>query len=230
MRLVQDAIKRGEYTRQEGLAGDLDVFGMFAYRGSGAVMINSCNFRIDHLDIKTLSLAEMQARRQFPKVAAFLKKHMPGFEKAVISDSASVIGSRCTRWVDSDFELTKKDADVGTPFDDVIGVRTAHSEHPKGGVIHHPRVTEMPYRIMLPKGLDNLIVSSGKSASTNPGGLLRGQVSCMVLGQAGGVAAALCSRSGKAFSELNIKELQTALLNQDVYLGSLERLKELDLV
>ena len=87
MKLVQNAIMKGAYSKQEGLAGDLDVFGMFAHRSSGAVMINSCNFKIDHLDIRTLSLAEMQARRQFPKIAAFLKKYMPGFENAIISDS-----------------------------------------------------------------------------------------------------------------------------------------------
>ena len=193
------------------------------------MMINSCNFAIDHLDIKTLSLAEMQARRQFPKMAEFLKKNMPGFEKAVISDSAAMVGSRCTRWIDASFELTENDADVGTPFADVIGVRTAHTKHPKGGVIHHDRVTEMPYRIMLPKGVDNLVVSSGKSVSTNPGGLLRGQVSCMVMGQAGGVAAALSAQSGKRVPDLDIKNLQTALLNQDVYLGDSNRLKELGL-
>jgi hypothetical protein len=51
----------------------------------------------------------------------------------------------------------------------------------------------------------------------------------MVMGQAGGVAAALSARSGQKIPDLDIKNLQTALLNQDVYLGDSDRLKELDL-
>jgi len=229
MQLVQDAIARGEYIREKGLCGDLDVFGMFAYRGSGAVLINSCNFRIDHLDIKTHSRAELEARRLVPVIAEFLRTHMPGFEKAIVSETAPIVGVRFTRWIDAGFDLTAEHVSQGAQFQDVIGVESAHARHPKGGVVFPPRTAEIPYRIMLPQKVDNVIVASGKSVSTNPRGLIRGQVSCYILGQAGGVAAAVAARSGTSARDVAIKEVQKELLKQNVYLGLPERLTELGL-
>lgn len=229
MRLVQDAIERGEYMRKKGLCRDLDVFGMFAYRGSGAVLINSCNYRIDHLDIKTHSQAELEARSLVPMIADFLKTHMPGFEQAVVSVSAAMVGVRYTRWIDAGFDLTKQHVAEGAQFDDVIGVQAASTGHPKGGVIYPPRIVELPYRIMLPQNVHNLIVASGKSVSTESRGLIRGQVSCYILGQAGGVAAAVAAKNGSSAQDLAIRKVQKELLKQNVYLGSPERLAELGL-
>ena len=150
MHLVQDAIARGEYVADVGLCKAIDVFGMFAYRESGAVMINSCNFLIDHLDVKVDSQAELEARRIVPVIAAFLTKHFPGFEQAVVSDSAAMVGVRYTRWIDAGFDLSAKHVTNGAEFDDAIGVTTAAKQHPRGGVIHPPHSVDMPYRIMLP--------------------------------------------------------------------------------
>ncbi|MCD6288921.1 MAG: FAD-dependent oxidoreductase [Anaerolineae bacterium] len=229
MRLVQDAIARGEYIREKGLCKDLDVFGMFAYRESGAVLINSCNFRIDHLDIRTHSQAELEARRLVPLTAEFLRTHMPGFENAIVSETAPMVGVRYTRWIDAGFDLTAQHVSEGARFDDVIGVETAFADHPKGGVLHPPRTHDIPYRIMLPQNVENLIVASGKSVSTNPRGLIRGQVSCYVLGQAGGVAAAVAARNGTTARDVNIREVQRELLRQNVCLGEPDRLAQLGL-
>jgi hypothetical protein len=229
MRLVQDAVARGEYPREQGLCHDLDVFGMFAYRGSGTVLINSCNFRIDHLDIVAHSRAALQARRLAPTIAAFLGARFPGFERAVLSESAAAVGVRYTRWIDAGFDLTAEHVAVGARFDDAIGVLTAFSRHPRGGVVHPPRVAELPYRVMLPQGVDDLIVASGKSVSTDPRGLVRGQVPCYVLGQGAGVAAAIAARDGLPAREVDLRRVQGELLRQNVYLGDAERLAELGL-
>ena len=229
MRLVQEPIARGDYTRERGLCGDLDVFGLFAYRGSGAVLINSCNYRIDHLDIKTHSQAELEARCLVPVIAGFLRTHMPGFEQAVVSETAAMVGVRYTRWIDAGFDLTARHVAEGAQFEDVIGVQAAYTQHPKGGVIHPPRIAEIPYRIMLPQNVENLIVASGKSVSTDPRGLIRLQVSCCILGQAGGVAAAVAVRNRCVARDVAIKEVQRELLKQNVYLGLAERLAVLEL-
>jgi len=229
MHLVQDVIARGEYVREKGLCKDLDVFGMFSYRESGAVLINSCNYRIDHLDIKTHSQAELEARRLVPMVAGFLREHMPGFEQAFVSDTAAMVGVRYTRWIDAGFDLTRRHKAEGAQFDDVIGVESASTRHPRGGVIHPPGLAELPYRIMLPQNVDNLIVASGKSVSTDPRGLVRGQIPCYVLGQAGGIAAAVAVKSDTSAREVDIREVQRELLKQNVYLGDPDRLAELGL-
>jgi len=229
LRLVQDAIARGHYIRERGLCTDLDVFGMYAYRGSGTVLINSCNFRIDHLDVRSHSQAELQARQLVPVIAGFLQAHMPGFERATISETADLVGVRFTRWISSGFDLTPQDLEAGRAFEDVIGTQAAQARHPRGGVVYLDRVAELPYRIMLPQGIDNLIVGSGKSVSTQPRGLVRGQVPCYVLGQAAGVAAALASRAEKPCPGVDVQSIQRELLRQNVYLGDRARLSALGL-
>jgi ribulose 1,5-bisphosphate synthetase/thiazole synthase len=227
MRIVQDAVARGDYVRAEGLCRDLDIFGMYGHRDSGAVMINSCNFRIDHLDVRQHSRAELEARRIVPVIAGFLKEHFPGFENAVVSDTAAVVGVRFTRWIDAGFDLTKQHLAEATQFEDVVGVVTASVRHARGGNVRLPYSTELPYRILLPQDVDTLIVASGKSASTDPRGIVRGMVPCYVLGQAGGVAAAIAAGSRSTARDVSITQVQRELLRQNVYLGTPERLAAL---
>jgi hypothetical protein len=230
--LVQEAIDRGAYPRARGLCQDLDVLGMYAVRGPagvGDVLINSCNFRIDHLDIRTHSQAELEARRLVPVIASFLRAHMPGFEQATVSHSAATVGVRYTRWIDTGFDLTREHLAEGAQFRDVIGVITAWTSHPQGGVIHLPYAAELPLRIMLPQGIANLIVGSGKNVATDGRGLLRGEIPCYVLGQAAGAAAAVAAKGGVDLHGVEIQALQQELLRQNVYLGDAGRLEALGL-
>jgi hypothetical protein len=229
MTLVKEAIAAGDYVREWGLCRDLDVFGLFAYKGTDQVLINSCNFRIDHLDPKTHSQAELDARCVIPIIAAFLRKSMPGFAEAVVSDSAAMVGVRVTRFIDAGFDLTARDCAEGRTFDDCIGVSTAFENHPKGGVIHPPRTIDLPYRIMLPQKVENLIVTSGKCVSATPRGVIRGQVHCYLLGQGAGAAAAVAAKAGVTARQAPIREVQRALLAENVYLGEPDRLAELGL-
>ena len=83
---------------------------------------------------------------------------------------------------------------------------------------------EIPYRTILPQKTKNLFVVSGKTVSN---GALRQIALCMVLGQAGGVAATQMIKSKCNNDNIDIKQLQTDLLLQNVYLGENDRLKEL---
>ncbi|RLI04088.1 hypothetical protein DRO38_02095 [Candidatus Bathyarchaeota archaeon] len=49
----------------------------------------------------------------------------------------------------------------------------------------------------------------------------------MILGQAAGVAAATSVEKGEKLRRLDVKERQVSLLEQNVYLGDEERLREL---
>ena len=83
---------------------------------------------------------------------------------------------------------------------------------------------------MLPQQVENLIVASGKSVSTDsPGGefAVRDIVPCHVLGRGAGVAAALAAGTGVAPRDVAIDEVQRGLLAQNVYLGEPTRLAEL---
>ena len=232
MRLVREAIERGDYFRHKGLCRDVDVFGLFAYRGTDEVLINSLNFEVDNLDPRAHSRAELEGRRIIPEIAEFLRKFWPGFEEAIVVQSAPMVGVRWTRWIDAGFDLTREHVAEGAQFEDVIGVVAAWDIHPKGGLVFPPRSADLPYRIMLPQKVENLIVASGKSVSTDgPAGgyCVRDIVSCHVFGQAAGVAAAIAARTGVGPRDVPIREVQAALLAQNVYLGEPDRLAELGL-
>ena len=83
--------------------------------------------------------------------------------------------------------------------------------------------------MLVPREVELLVVASGKTASTDPRGLLRAQASCMALGHAAGVAAGLAANARVPPRELPVREIQRLLLEQGAYLGSPERLAELGL-
>jgi hypothetical protein len=73
----------------------------------------------------------------------------------------------------------------------------------------------IPYRSLLPKRIDSLLVAGRcLSASHEAASSARGQVVCMVTGQAAGVAAALSARSGVTPRRLPVTRLQAALWDQ----------------
>ena len=219
--LVRKAIEDGEFSTEMGMITGLDAFGMDGLGRNKTVIINSNFSRIDDLDVREASKAEVEARKSCFYVAEFLRKYVPGFEEAFIIETAIDLGVRYTRRIIGEYTLTRQEIEGGARFEDVIGVvffckqKTAY---------------EIPYRCIVPKKVENLLVASGKSASTQPHGLLRGMTTCILLGQAAGVAAATSIKEGKSLRRLDVKELQTSLLKQDVYLGDEERLRELGLV
>ena len=77
----------------------------------------------------------------------------------------------------------------------------------------HPAVPyDIPYRALLPEGLEN-ILTCGRCIS----GTHRAHASyrvmgvCLATGQAAGIAAALAAKENIAPRKLNVKQLQTAL-------------------
>ena len=70
----------------------------------------------------------------------------------------------------------------------------------------------VPYRALISEGFPDLIVagrciSAGKTAFAS----IRVQSSCMDMGQAAGVAAAMSARSGKAVQEVEVNALVARL-------------------
>lgn len=65
----------------------------------------------------------------------------------------------------------------------------------------------------------NVVCGSGKNASTEPRGLLRGQMTCMMIGQAAGTAAALAAQTGVPVNMVDVPALQAALVAQGMDLG-----------
>lgn len=159
----------------------------------------------------------------------FWRRRVPGFERAYLLSVAPFLGNRGGPCIKGDYTITHEDCMAGRRFDDVIYIygegRALRFTCKEQGQC---KWTDVPYRVMLPEGLDG-ILAVGRSASCIPDTLLRNRVALMHMGQAGGVAAALAARASIGPRWLPIRELQRALLREGFYLGDQGRLRELGL-
>lgn len=114
--------------------------------------------------------------------------------------------------------------------DDVIACRPIQKNFKLTGEFVSNFTVDIPYGVMLPLNVENLLVASGKGVSCVPQTMLRYQSAGMALGQAAGVAGALAVKNGVTVRNLDIRLLQYGLLDQDVYLGDEKRLCELGLM
>jgi hypothetical protein len=228
IRPLQDAIAEGRYARERGLAHGLDALGVYANANTDTIIVNSNFYTIDGVDPIQISRAVLDARERCFETGQLLKEALPGFEQAYVVQTAPELGVRISRWIEGETTLTRAALETGQEFDDVIAMqrRVQALEHADGSV---PGVSEMPCGILIPRGVTRLVVASGKTASTEPRGLLRGQVACMALGHAAGVAAALAAQGDTPPSQVPPQRIQRELLRQGAYLGSGARLRELGL-
>jgi hypothetical protein len=225
MSIVQNAIENGEYQRELGVIHGLDAFGMYGLMRNRTVIVNTGFVNGPLLDPEFLSRAETDARRAARIAADFLIENMPGFSDSFLADTATQIGIRLTRRIRGHYTLTREECEGYSRFDDVIAVATER-------VVGGPRYEEgfdIPLRILIPKGIDGILVASGKCVSTDPPGQLRGQVACMQMGQACGVAATSCFKNDFLPTSADLKDIQERLLGQGVNLGDPKRLSQLGL-
>lgn len=112
---------------------------------------------------------------------------------------------------------------------DVVACRPKQMNFKLTGEFVSNATVDIPFGVMLPEKVENLLVASGKSVSAIPQTMLRYQSMGMSLGQAAGAAAALAAEEGILVRNISIRQLQQELLRQNVYLGSQKRLEELGL-
>ena len=184
---------------------------------------------VDGTDAVQLSQGEIEGRRQIAASFAMLREGIPGFANAYIVDIPPQIGVRETRRVMGDYVLTEEDVLGCASFPDTIGVNGWPVEdHVAGDVVFRwPDIpgsrgfNHLPYRMLLPLGLDNLFVV-GRCASMTHGGQSAARVSgaCFVMGEAAGVAAAMAVRGNGTVRDVDVGALQAALVRQGAYLGT----------
>jgi hypothetical protein len=190
-------------------------------------LANAQGNAMDGTDAQELSEAEMLGRRQIASVANFLRE-VPGFEQSYIVDIAPQVGIRETRRVQGHYVLTESDVLECASFDDTIGVNGWPLElHLKGDVeFRWPKIPEsrgfnqLPYRMTVPVGLDNLWVA-GRCASMSHEAQSAARVTgaCFVMGQAAGTAAHLALKSNVDASSIDIPALQSRLEADGAWLG-----------
>jgi hypothetical protein len=159
------------------------------------------------LDPKQLTDAELTTREHVMKLAAFLKKHLQGFEDSRIEYTATQVGVRATRQIVGEASPSMSEV-KGERFEDTV-VR------PYAGV-----EMRLPYRSLLPLNVENLLVAGRCiSAEEEAMGQLRLIPVCSATGQAAGTAAARALRQEVTPRQLGVSRLQEVLIEQGMDLG-----------
>ncbi|MDX3907193.1 MAG: FAD-dependent oxidoreductase [Pigmentiphaga sp.] len=198
------------------------------WRANVTQLSNPDGSAIDGTDAWQLSEGELQGRRQAREFFEFLREYAPGFESSYILDIAPQVGIRETRRIVGEYQLTEEDVLGCASFDDTIGVNGWPVEaHVAGDIVFKfvdvPNCrgfNHLPYRMLLPLGVDNLMVA-GRCASMTHMGQSAARVTgpCFAMGQAAGTAAALSLRAGVAPRKLEVPRLQQVLQQDGAYLG-----------
>jgi hypothetical protein len=188
---------------------------------------NPSGTAVSGIDARELSYGEVEGRRQCWDTFTFIKESTPGFENAYIVEIAPQIGIRETRRILGEYVLTEQDILGCRDFPDTIGVQGWPVEaHIKGDVkfVFAPPSSrgfnEIPYRIIVPRVVDNLFVA-GRCASMSHDGQSSARVSgpCFVMGQAAGTAADLVLATKATPRTLDVPTLQRKLREAGVNLG-----------
>ncbi len=183
---------------------------------------------IDGTDAAELTAGEIEGRRQAVQFFNFLKREAPGFEQSYIVDIPPQIGIRETRRISGHYQLSGDDVLSCASFPDTIGVNGWPIEKHVAGDVEWlwPDIpgsrgfNHLPYRMLLPQDVRNLLVA-GRCASMTHEGQSAARVSggCFVMGQAAGTAAHLALAGNTELVDLSVEKLQAQLEQDGVYLG-----------
>ncbi len=168
------------------------------------------------VDAEALSRAEVRARLGVYEDLAAKQAADPALAGAHVIETPPLLGIRQTRFIEGDYKLTAEDALEGRRFSDVVAVSSCAIIHYYGYRRYLPdEGHDIPYRCLLPKGIDGLLVA-GRCISSDQQAYEshRAMIPMMAIGQAAGTAAALAARADLAPRALDVRVLQDTLVSQ----------------
>ena len=151
----------------------------------------------DGLSVEDLTEADREGRKKIAATVDYVRRHYPGFEKAVVIDVAPQIGVRQSRLIEGEYVVTKDDVVSRVHFADSVA---------------RGRGYYTPYRAMLPRRVEQLLVA-GRHYSVTPEAqkLSREIPPCMAMGEAAGVAAVEALDSGVTVRKADVAAIQRKL-------------------
>lgn len=179
------------------------------------------------LDPKDLTDAEIEGRGQVLEGVEFLKRFIPGFEKAMLISTGPQVGIRETRRIQGDYVIDENDIVQQRQFDDVIAqscyMIDIHSpDSDKTTIFKLPPGShyDVPYRSLIPVRINNLLLAGRCISATHEAlGSFRVQAICLSIGEAAGTAAAIASLSNQIPRNLDVDLLQKQLENMGAILN-----------
>lgn len=171
-------------------------------------------YGLDGTREEDLTSAEISCRNQAIALYKFLRDTIPGFENAMLIETAPQIGVRESRRILGEYMLTQEDCRAGRRFDDEIALNPIsfdlHDANYSCESLHN-RVG-IPFRCLVPQKIDNLLIA-GRCISTDhiANSSVRRMHTCFHVGQVAGVAAAMAARRGVAVRKMEFADLRGRL-------------------
>jgi len=159
----------------------------------------------------------------------YYSQYLKGFENLQLVATGSLLGIRETRRIQGDYVLALDDYRRRASFPDEIGRyafpidnhplrpgKDAYEQHRKefDETLRYAKGESygIPYRILTPRGLDNVLVAGRcVSADRMVHGSIRVMPACFITGQAAGVAAAMAAGQDQSTHQIDTRQLQQRL-------------------
>lgn len=151
----------------------------------------------DGTSVEDLTRADFEGRKRIYALLDFARENVPGFRNCYVVDVAPQLGIRQTRLLDGEYVVTKEDVMQRVHFADTVA---------------RGRDYYTPWRAMLPKGIDQLVVAGRHYSATEQAQKLSREIPpCMSMGQSAGVAAAIAIDRG-----IRVRDVDPRLICQKV--------------
>lgn len=148
----------------------------------------------DGMKVDDLTRAEFEGRRRIDALLEHARANVPGFKDAYVVDLAPQTGVRQTRLLDGDYVVSKEDVADRVHFADSVA---------------RGRDYYTPYRSLLPKGVEQLLVAGRHYSATAAAQKISREIPpCMAMGEAAGIAAATALASNVNVRNVDVSAVQ----------------------
>ena len=181
---------------------------------------------INGADILERSSAEILAHRQVLEIIPFLRECVKGYENCYLISVAAYTGVRESRHFFGEYTLTEQDILNQTIFDDWIVANAKYcfgihsltdvaSANDKSIPEYHGETYTIPYRSLLPKGINNLLLCGRNISGTHMAhSSYRVMPICMAIGEGAGLAASIAVKQKASLHEIDIRSVQAILCEE----------------
>lgn len=210
------------------LTTDREDILFFETNTPGEVIFNTTRvLNVDGTDPISLTMAEIEGRRQAMEIAKYVVEEVPGFAQAKVVQTGPAIGVRGSRQIIGLYTLTPQDLMEGKTFDDTITIGgypiDIHSPTGEGTEVQQMpwgHQYQVPYRTLVNGKVDNLItVGRCISAEFEAQAAIRVSPIIGAVGEAGGTAAGIMVQNNLSkAADINVQVLRKTLITNGMYL------------
>ena len=155
---------------------------------------------LDGISVEDSTRADFEGRKRIYAMVDFIRANMPGFAGCYVIDVAPQLGVRQTRLLVGDYVVTKDDVMNRVHFADTVA---------------RGRDYYTPYRSMLPKGLEGMVVAGRHYSATESAQKNSREIPpCMAMGQSAGIAAAIAAHRSIGLRDVPVAEICTRVRAQ----------------